>query len=441
MAKRTVESKPTLPAPDGDMSPLLAPRSASRRTIGKLEPLAAKHETRQGRYADGGGLYLVVTRSGTKSWAFRYARQGRQHEMGLGSVDTIGLADARKRARRCREQLLDGLDPLTERRAVRGPGDAGETFAAVAEHYVVAHAPAWRSEIHARQWRNSLRDYVLPAIGAEPVAAIDTDAVMRILGPLWPAKTETASRLRQRIEAVLDYAAARGWRRGDNPARWRGHLANLLPARARVAPVQHHAAMAWRELPKFIERLASSPGMAAAALRFTILSAARSAEARGARWREIDFLHLTWTVPADRMKAHREHRVPLAPAAIALLREMQADGVPSPDDLVFPGGRRRGVDQAQPLSDVALNKAVPKGLTVHGFRSTFRDWAAETTGHPREVIEMALAHRLGDSVEQAYARGDLFDKRRNLMEDWSVYCTKPAPAVVPLRGAERARRT
>jgi integrase len=406
------------------------------RAVNKLTSLEISRKSRPGRYGDGGGLYLVVTRSGTRSWAFRYERSGKAHEMGLGSAETIGLAEARRRATRCRQHLLDGIDPLVQRRAAQGTvAVSGLTFAAVAGLYITAHAPAWRSAVHAGQWRSTLRQYVLPVIGEVPVAAIDTGMVMRILEPLWPVKTETASRLRGRIEAVLDYASARGWRAGENPARWRGHLANLLPARGKLAPVEHHPAMAWGDVPGFMQTLAARSGAAACALRFIVLTAARSGEARGALWREINPVERTWTIPASRTKAAKEHRVSLAAPALALLEDVsrEAEQV-APDGLVFPGQAAH-----RPVSDVALAKLLPAGVTVHGFRAAFRTWAAETTGHPREVIEMALAHRVGDAVEQAYARGDLFDKRRRLMEDWAAFCIRP-PQPAGTAAMHRSRR-
>ncbi len=289
------------------------------------------------------------------------------------------------------------------------------TFGAIAELYIAAHAPGWKGETYAREWRHSLRDYVLPTIGQLPVMSVDTGAVMQCLEPVWHAKPATASRVRQRIESILDYATARGWRGGDNPARWRGHLANLLPAKSRVAPVQHHAAMPWGDVPEFIAALSARPGPAAKALGFLILTATRSGEARGAVRREFNLQRGVWTIPAARMKTGREHRIPLSAAAIRIVQEqLSHDG--APDELVFPGA-----SPAKPLSDVALAKLMPRGATVHGFRSSFRDWAAERTSFQRETIEMALAHRVGDAVEQAYARGDMFVKRRALMDTWATY--------------------
>ncbi|MBO0736608.1 MAG: site-specific integrase, partial [Alphaproteobacteria bacterium] len=298
-----------------------------------------------------------------------------------------------------------------------------------------SHEASWRNPKHRQQWRNTLGYYVLPAIGELPVAAVDTGAVMKILEPLWRDKTETASRVRGRIESILDYAKARGWRDGENPARWRGHLDHLLPKRGKVQRVEHHDALPWRECGGFVQRVRQHDAMSARCLEFLILTTSRSGEARGARWSEIDLDDAVWTVPGERMKAGREHRVPLSDAALDVLRTMAALGS-EPGELVFPG-----MKNGRPLSDVALAKAVVaaggNGATVHGFRSTFRDWCAESTNHPRELAEAALAHTLKDKVEAAYQRGDLLEKRRRLMADWAAFCAKPAVAgeVVPLRVA------
>lgn len=408
------------------------------RIVAKLSPAkvaALVKAAKPGLYGDGAGLALRIGRQGAASWVLRYMRQGAAREMGLGPVHTVGLAEARERARRHRQDLLDGIDPLAQRVAAKAAAKPLATFAQVAEMYLTAHAPSWRSETHRRQWRQTLDDYVLPSLGTMGVAAIAVGDVMGIVEPLWHAKPETASRVRGRIKSLLDYATARGWRQGDNPARWRGHLANLLPARGKVAAVEHHAAMPWQDVPAFLAALAERSGIAAKALAFAVLTATRSGETRGATWGEIDLSAAVWTIPGARMKAGREHRIPLSGAALDVLREAatlrQGDG---PAALVFPGA-----SGAKPLSDVALAKLVPSGATVHGFRSAFRTWAGETTSFAREVIELALAHRLGDAVEQAYARGDLFQRRKRLMDAWASYCTVGTPAetgaVVPIRQA------
>lgn len=390
-----------------------------------------------GRYGDGNGLFLLVRPNGTRFWVFRYRLGGRLREMGLGSADLFPLADTRQRAAELMRKVKTGIDPLAERDAAKAEAGLGKAFGQVADAYIAAHEAGWRNPKHRQQWRNTLTTYVLPSIGALPVASIDTGHVTAILEPIWREKTETASRVRGRIEAVLDFATARGWRTGDNPARWRGHLDNLLPARMKVAKVQHHAALPWRQMAGFMVDLGKQEGVAPLALRFAILTAARTGEAVGATWGEIDLTEKVWTVPAARMKAAREHRVPLSAGALDVLAEMarlrtdRSDGAP-----VFPGGKA-----GKPLSNMALLMLLRRmeraDLTAHGFRSTFRDWCGESTNHPREVAEAALAHTIKDKVEAAYARGDLMEKRRRLMEDWAGYCARPAMAgaVVPIRGA------
>jgi integrase len=397
------------------------------RAVGKLSPTKMTALVRAGSrdtHSDGGNLYLQVTGPGTASWLFRYTVRGtgsaggkqKMRYLGLGPIHTVGLADARLKAKEMRQQLLDGIDPGVQRLQAKDAALSALSFDEVAELYIKAHEASWRSSIHARQWRASLQNYVSPVVGSLPVAVIGTAEVMQVLDPIWRTKSETASRVRQRIESVLDYAQARNWRRGDNPARWRGHLANLLPPKEKVAPVQHHPAMGSAAVPEFMRMLAGRQGMAAKTLTFLILTAGRSAEVRHATWAEIDLAGATWTVPAARTKAAREHRVPLAEQALAVLRSIRPDA-PEPDVLLFPGAKI-----GRPLSDVALAKLLPPETTCHGFRATFRTWAGETTGYPREVVEMALAHRLGDAVEQAYARGDLFQRRRQLMIDWASFC-------------------
>jgi integrase len=386
-----------------------------------------------GRYGDGGGLYLLIRAPETKFWVFRYRLHGRSREMGLGPATgpaPVSLADARRKAVEAHHLVREGVDPLERRDALRAEARAKAarqmTFGQVAEAYLKAHEAGWRNPKHRRQWRSSLHTYAAPVLAPLAVAAIGTGEVMRVLEPIWREKPETASRLRGRIEAVLDYAAARGWRGGENPARWRGHLANLLPSRARLARVEHHAALPWREIAGFMARLAEQKGIAALALRFTILTAARTGEVIGARWAEMDLGNALWTIPASRMKAGREHRVPLSEPALAVLREAARLGS-EPQGFVFPGAR-----QAKPLSNMAMAMLLARmgrdDLTVHGFRSTFRDWCAEATNTPRELAEAALAHTLKDKVEAAYQRGDLMEKRRRLMEEWAEFCGADAPA-------------
>jgi integrase len=395
------------------------------RSEKKLGALDVKNATRRGYYSDGGGLYLQVGASGSKSWVFRYKVGGKLYEMGLGPLHTVGLAEARTRARQCREHRLDGLDPLAVRNAARMQAklDAAKamTFAACAEGYISAHRGAWHNDKHAAQWPSTLSQYVYPIFGALPVQAIDTALVMKAIEPIWNEKPETASRVRGRIEAILDWATVRGYRTGENPARWRGHLDKLLPKKTKVRRVEHHAALAFAAIGVFMGELRKQDGVGARALQFAILTAARTGEVIGAGWDEFDFTERLWTVPAERMKAGKEHRVPLSDAPLAILEELSKF---RQGDFVFPG-RRTG----QPISNMAMTMTLRRmgrgGLTVHGFRSTFRDWAAERTGFPAEVAEMALAHTVADKVEAAYRRGDLFQKRRQMMDAWARFCMTP----------------
>ena len=341
------------------------------------------------------------------------------------------LAKARKKASELFEQVADGLDPLTER-ALKAEADKAEavaavkravTFRDVAEEYIVSHAAGWANPKHKAQWGSTLATYAYPLIGAVPVANVTTDHVMSVLQSIWHMKAETAVRLRGRIEAVLTAATVKGLRAGENPARWRGHLAELLPARSKVAPVEHHAALPFTELPAFFLRLQAADGLGARALELAILTAARTGEVVGAAWDELDLDNALWTLPPSRMKAKREHRVPLSEPAVALLRKL---ATLRQGPFVFAGQ-----NTTKPLSNMALLMTLRRlkrpDLTAHGFRSTFRDWAAETTNFPSEVVEMALAHAVGDKVEAAYRRGDLFEKRRKLMEAWASNCKAKLP--------------
>jgi integrase len=354
--------------------------------------------------------------------------------MGLGPFHTVGLADARERARTARRLLLDGIDPL-EARAVDRAAKALEaakvlTFETAVSQYYVAHEASWSSAKHRRFFLNSLRTYVLPKIGALPVGAIDTGMVLRCVEPIWSTKAITANRLRAWVEAVLDWCAVRGFRSGDNPARWRGHLSEVLPAPAKVARTTHHVALPAAELPEFMAELAAQEGVPARALEFLILTAARTAEAQRARWDEIDLAAKVWIIPAERMKASREHRVPLTDRVCDLLRALPREGA-----YLFVGVKAR--DHIGPLAMWKVLRRLRPDVVVHGFRSTFSDWAHENTAHGNHVIELSLAHTVGSGVERAYRRGDLFDKRRRLMETWSAYCSTPRCAsgeVVSLRG-------
>jgi integrase len=394
------------------------PRSAK----GLKSDVSIRAIKKPGYHADGGGLYLQITASGARSWIFRYSSSGRRHEMGLGSYPDVTLKAARDKAAEMRILRAAGRDPLQVRRAERQQRAGSVTFAEAADAYIAAHEPSWRNPKHRQQWTNTLATYVLPSLGSVAVADIDTSHVTMVLEPIWLAKTETATRVRQRVEAILDWAAARGLRTGENPARWRGHLDKLLARPTRVRTVQHHPALPYAELPAFMLELAGQKGVAARALTLCILTAARTGEVIGARWSEID--GDVWTIPGTRMKSGREHRVPLSLPAQQIIEELRALSADA-DGFVFPGGRN-----GTPLSNMAMAAVLKRmgrgGITAHGFRSCFRDWARESTNFPREVAETALAHILKDKVEAAYARGDLLDKRRELMAAWASYALSRA---------------
>lgn len=420
-------------------------RRATALTAAKVK--AAK----PGRYGDGNGLYLLVRSSEARFWVFRYTRAGRMREMGLGRAGdddaAVKLVDARIKAADLHKLVKSGIDPLDQREAeaAQAAADAQKaairaiTFRTVAERYLNAHEKSWKNPKHRQQWRNTLDTYVHPHFGDIAVGDVSTEHVLAALEPIWRAKPETASRVRGRIESVLDYATARKWRSGENPARWRGHLSKLLAARGKVAPVEHHAALPWTEIGAFLPLLKAQAGVSARALHFLILTAARSGEVLGARWGEIDLTAKVWTVPGSRMKAGREHRVPLSPSAVAVLMEMaKLRTSDSSQAYVFPGAAKD-----RPLSIMAMTMVLRRmdrgDLTVHGFRSTFRDWAGEATRTAREVAEAALAHALGDKTEAAYARGDLYGKRVKLMDQWAVYCAAPPRegAVIALNGSAK----
>jgi integrase len=374
-----------------------------------------------GRYPDSRGLVLEVSKSGGKSWALRFMLKGRARQMGLGPHPTVTLAEARELAEDARRLLKRGVDPIEARRASATEAvSIAKTFKQVAESLIESHEAGWRNQKSPAQWRASLDKYVYPTIGKTPVADVDTKAVLNCLKPIWSTKPETAARVRGRIEAVLNAAKVHGLRSGDNPAQWRGHLALLLPPKTKVRRVKHHAALPYAETPEFMAALRTQPGFAARALEFAILTGARTSEALGATWSEIDLTSKIWVIPAERMKAHREHRVPLSAAVIALLSSLVREG-----EYLFPGAK-----EGKPLSNMALLMTLRRmgrsELTAHGFRSTFRDWAAETTVYPSDVVEMALAHTIGNKVEAAYRRGDLFDKRRGLMDEWAAFCMNAA---------------
>jgi len=397
------------------------------RTIGKLSALKVEREKQPGMYCDGGGLYLRVTHDGTKNWVFRFMLNGRARWMGMGPLHTVNLSEARKRAGEHRLQRHDGIDPIEARRAERLQArlDAAKaiTFKECADGYIKAHRAGWRNAKHGDQWEATLGTYAAPVVGELSVQAVDTALVLKVLEPIWTAKPETAGRVRGRVEVILDWAKARGYRTGENPARWRGHLDKLLPARGKVRRVEHLAALPYADLPGFLVVLREQEGIAARALEFAILTAARTGEIIGARWNEIDLREKTWIVPAERMKAGREHRVPLSVRALAILEEMQAHRS-GDEGFVFPGGK-----PGKPLSNMALLMSLRRmdrgDLTAHGFRSSFRVWAAERTKFPAEVAEMALAHTVSDKTVAAYNRSDLFERRRRLMAAWGGFCAAP----------------
>lgn len=413
----------------------------------EIERLAAISVNRlgPGLHPDGGGLYLYVTgRPARRSWIFRFMLAGRAREMGLGPAHTVGLAEARARARRARLLLLDGQDPIAARQAERQRAQLEVartiTFQTAARQFIAAHRADWRNAKHALQWEATLQRYAYPVFGELAIAAVDTGLVLRALEGIWSAKPETASRVRGRIEAVLDWGRVRGYRDGENPARWKGHLDHLLArpenakraARAQNGRGEHHAALPYGEIAGFVAELREQAGMAARALEFAILTAARTGEVLGARWGEISLAERTWAIPAERMKSGREHRVPLSDAAIAALR-ICANPQTEPECLLFPGAAA-----GRPLSNMALLMLLRRmgrtDLTAHGFRSTFRDWVGDRTNFQPELAELALAHAVGDKVEQAYRRGDGFQKRRRLMDAWAAFCSAPpAGEVVSLR--------
>jgi integrase len=381
------------------------------RELERLTALDVKRATTRGYYHDGGGLYLAVDRAGNRSWVFRYGAQGARH-CGLGPLHTVSLAKAREKAKACRELLLEGEDPIAAKRARKAAAAAAQakeiTFAAAAEKYISDHHAAWKNPKNRQQWVSTIVTYANPVIGRLPVAAIDTALVMRVLEPIWRTKCETASRVRMRIERILAWATVHGYRSGDNPARWPRHLDQLLPAQGKVAPVKHHAALPYAEVPAFVAQLRERNG-AAQAFAFLILTASRTREVLGATWGEFDLDAGLWTVPAERMKGGRIHRVPLSARAIELLKAQ-------------PRNRKRPF----PFSNMAFLQTLKRmgraDITAHGFRSSFRDWAGDCTAFPRDVAEAALAHAVEDKTEAAYRRADALDKRRRLMAAWADYC-------------------
>jgi integrase len=410
------------------------------RKSNRLSALVVTNIKEAGLYSDGEGLYLQVTPAGVKSWLYRYMRKGIAKSMGLGPLHAVSLAKARIKKDVYKAQLFEGVDPFDTReeqqKALATGGEVTMTFRQCAEAYHTAHKDGWRNKKHADQWINTLKTHAFPELGLIAVEDVDVHRIMKVLEPIWRKKTETASRLRGRMEAVLDWARVRGYRTGENPARWKGHLDHLLLPRSKVNKVEHHAALPFDEIADFIVLLRKHERIAQLALEFTILVAARTSEVLNMTWQELSLDLKIWTVPASRMKANREHRVPLSNRAFEILKTMERC---VENEFVFPG-RKAG----RPLSNMALLQILRRmdrgDLTVHGFRSTFRDWAAECTNHSREVAEMALAHIRQDKTEAAYARGDLFEKRRKLMEEWADYCNaavQPSKLLLTVKSNEK----
>lgn len=396
----------------------------------RLTALQVTKLTKPGLYGDGGGLTLQITPAGAKSWLHRYMIGGKPYAMGLGPTHTVSLAEARQKALEGRRLLLDGVNPLLARNrqqvAAKLASSNMMTFDQCAEGYILAQRAGWKNEKHANQWSSTLKTYASPVFGALPVGDVDTGLVVKCLAPIWEKKTETATRVRGRIESVLGWATTSGYRSGENPARWKGHLENLLATISKTKRTKNHPALPWQQAGAFVHSLRGRAGVAAQALELLILTACRSGDVRGAQWGEFDLDERLWTIPASRIKAGREHQIPLSDAAVRVV-----EALPKVSNIVFPGTR------GQPLSDMTLTAVIRRmrkddlsdwvdtdgaRITVHGFRTTFRMWAAEMTDYPREVAEHSLAHQLPDAVERAYQRGSHFTKRTSLMADWANYC-------------------
>ncbi len=395
--------------------------------IEKLTALKVSKTAKAGKYSDGKGLYLQVTKQLVKSWVFRYERGGSEHFMGLGPTHSVGLAEAREEATKARQLLKQGIDPLQAKaeRFARSLAvqASNKVFDKCVEEYINSHKESWSNAKHRKQWEATLTQYASPQLGKMHVRLINTPLVMQVLEPIWKTKTETASRLRERMERVLAWAATQGYREGENPARWDGHLEELLPKPSKIKKVKHHPSLPYMKMGEFWQALGQEKGVAARALQFTILAASRTGEVIYAKWTEFDFEANVWVIPGDRMKAGREHRVPLVDETLAILERMKGmDPV-----WVFPGARH-----GKPMSNMAMLNLLQRmgrsNITVHGFRSTFRVWAAEQTEFPRELPEMALAHSVGAAVEEAYQRSDLFERRREVMAEWANWCKALPPS-------------
>jgi integrase len=390
------------------------PRHAHPLSVRRVQSLKER-----GFYCDGGGLYLQVSPTGSKSWVFRFQLNGRKRDMGLGPLTTFSLAEARDRAHKLRQQVADGIDPIDARASTRGTAAKPFIFRQCAERYIAAHEAGWKGG--GKPWLASLENHVFPLLGNVSVGAVDLALVMQVIEPIWTKKPVTANNVRNRVEMILDWAKTRGLRQGENPARWKGHLDTLLPHRRKIAPVTHRAALPYRQVAAFMVELRLLTETSARVLEFQVLTAARSGEVVRARWDEIDLAERVWTVRAARMKAGRDHRVPLSDAAVAVL---EGQAAVRENDFIFPGrvvGHPIGIDASmKPLQKLDYE------VTAHGFRSAFRDWAAEQTNFPREIAEASLAHTVGDATERAYQRSDFIAKRRQIMDAWARYIAIPA---------------
>lgn len=392
--------------------------------MGKLTAIMVSKVKEKGCYPDGGNLYLQVSATGTKSWLFRYMINGKAKNMGLGALNAVSLAEAREKAADCRRLIASGIDPQAEKKARAEKAKLEEakamSFEQCAAAYIGTHKAGWKNAKHTLQWESTLATYVYPVFGKLPVQEVDVALVMKVLEPIWKTKTETATRVRGRIESILDWANSREYRTGENPARWRGKLENLLPAPSKIKKVLHQPALPYSQVGSFMERLGAIEGLSAMALQVTILTATRTSETLNARWNEIDLKNKVWVIPAERIKTGKEHRIPLSEAVLKILRRLHEARI---NDYVFPSNK------GKPLSNMAMMMLVRRmgmeDITVHGFRSTFRDWCAEQTNYPREVAEAALSHAVENKVEAAYRRGDLFEKRKALMAEWARYCQTP----------------
>jgi integrase len=394
--------------------------------IDKLTALKVTRLSKPGKYSDGNGLYLQITKTLVKSWVFRYERGKSEHFMGLGPVHTVSLMEAREQARQARLLLRKGVDPLMHRAEAFAKAKAvqasNKTFRECMDEYIKSHKESWRNEKHQKQWEATLIEYACPVFGKMHVRLINTPLVLKVLEPIWKTKTETASRVRERIERVLAWSTTQGFREGENPARWRGHLQELLAKPSKLKNVRHHPSLPYMQVGAFTLALAREKGIAARALQFTILTASRTGEVIFAKWEEFNLDAMLWVIPKERMKANKEHRVPLVRDSLTILARMKGlDPV-----WVFPGAKR-----GRPMSNMAMANVLERmqraDITVHGFRSTFRTWAAERTLYPKEMPEMALAHKVGTEVEEAYRRTDLFERRRALMKDWADWCKGVQP--------------